>query len=251
MFEEFIDAAVATKRAEAEGQYSLFGGLEDTHDSIVEPMVVPDVEFARAEKLAHEREMLGLYVSDHPLRGLEHVVQELSSHAISACFEDGAPSSVTIAGILTSIQKKFTKKGEPYVVGSLADLRGGIDVIFFPTTYQAAGELLVEDALLCVSGRLDNSDPPKIIAMDVRAPDVTAEGDRPLLIACAPQQCTPGRLADLKSVLAEHPGSAPVHLSLSGAGEPVTLRLDEGLRVTRTPGLVAELKRLFGMAAVR
>ena len=250
VFEEMIDAAVATKRAEAEGQYSLFGGVDEEAGGVVEPVSIPTDEFSRSEKLAHEREMLGLYVSDHPLRGLEHLVEELSSHSIGSLFEDGAPSSVTIAGILTGISKKFTKKGEAYVVGSLADLRGGIDVIFFPSTYQAAVDLLTEDALLCVSGRLDNGDPPKVIAMDVRAPDVTPDGDRPVRITCAPQQCTPERVSELKTILSEHPGSAPVHLSLAGAGEPVTLRLDEELRVTRTPGLVAELKRLFGMAAI-
>jgi DNA polymerase-3 subunit alpha len=196
--------------------------------------------------------MLGLYVSDHPLRGLEHVVEELSSHPISSLMEEGAPSSVTVAGILTGIQKKFTKKGEAYVVGSLADLQGGIDVIFFPSTYQQAVELLAEDALLCVAGRLDNGDPPKIIAMDVRRPDVTPDGDRPVLISCAPQQCTPDRVGELRSLLAEYPGSAPVHLSLESAGSPpTTLKLDDGLSVTRSPALVAELKRLFGLTAVR
>ena len=251
-FGELVDAAVATKRAEAEGQYSLFGGMDDTADPLVEPLTIPDDEFARSEKLAHEREMLGLYVSDHPLRGLEHVVEELSSHPISVLTEEGAPSSVTVAGILTGIQKKFTKKGEAYLVGSLADLQGGIDVIFFPSTYQQAVDLLTEDALLCVTGRLDNGDPPKIIAMDVRQPDVTPDGDRPVLISCAPQQCTPDRVSELRTILAEHPGSAPVHLALeSNGGAPTTLKLDDGLSVSRSPALVAELKRLFGMTAIR
>src|SRR5690606_37071509 len=100
--------------------------------------------------------------------------------------------------------------------------------------YQAAGELLVEDALLCVTGRLDNGDPPKIIATEARPLDVSDDGDRPLVITCAPQQCTPERVADLKAILAEHPGPAPVHLSLDGAAGAVTLRLDESLSVTRS-----------------
>jgi DNA polymerase III subunit alpha len=252
VFETVCDQALATKRAEAEGQFSLFGGAEEASADEVGAVPVPDLEFERKDKLAAEREMLGLYVSDHPLLGLERLLAELSDSSIAELLEGGeTPGFVALAGILTGLQKKFTKKGEPYVVGTVEDLQGGIDVMFFPTAYQQYGELLVEDAILCVRGRLDNGDPPKIIAQEVTAPDLSDATGAPLLLTLAPQQCTPQVVDRLKAVLAEHPGVVPVHLCLrNGSGRATTLRLDDGLCVSRSPGLYAELKMLLGPEAV-
>ncbi len=71
VFEQIVDAALSAKRAEAEGQFSLFDGGQEEAVEVEADAAVPDVEFDRKEKLAAEREMLGLYVSDHPLLGLE------------------------------------------------------------------------------------------------------------------------------------------------------------------------------------
>jgi DNA polymerase III subunit alpha len=252
VFETICDQALATKRAESEGQFSLFGGAEEVTGEEVGAVPVPDLEYERKDKLAAEREMLGLYVSDHPLLGLERLLAELSDTSIAGLLEGGeTPGFVALAGILTGLQKKFTKKGEPYVVGTVEDLQGGIDVMFFPSAYQQYGELLVEDAILCVRGRLDNGDPPKIIAQEVTAPDLSDATGSPLLLTLAPQQCTPQVVDRLKAILAEHPGVVPVHLCLrNGSGRATTLRLDDGLCVTRTPGLYAELKMLLGPEAV-
>jgi DNA polymerase III subunit alpha len=125
--------------------------------------------------------MLGLYVSDHPLFGLERLIAELSSPSRSPrCSPATVGASSRSPASSPGIQKKFTKTGQPYVVGTIEDLQGGIDVIFFPQTYQQFGELLVEDAILCVSGRLDDGDPPKIIAAEVSAPDVSEATGAPL-----------------------------------------------------------------------
>jgi DNA polymerase III subunit alpha len=251
-FEPIVEQALTTKRAEAEGQFSLFGEATEAvvDDSAVVP--VPDVEFERMEKLAAEREMLGLYVSDHPLFGLERLIAELSSAAIPDLVSGGGVKGyVTIAGILQGIQKKFTKTGQPYVVGTLEDLQGGVDVMFFPQTYQQFGELLVEDAILCVSGRLDDGDPPKVIASEVTAPDLAEATGAPLTLTLEPRQCTAEVVARLKSVLADHPGVVPVHLVLrNGTGRQTKLRLTDDLCITRDPGLYGELKVLLGAGAV-
>ena len=258
VFETIAEEAAARKRAEAEGQFSLFDSLDaapspDGEAALVDAVAIPDVEFSRSEKLANEREMLGLYVSDHPLQGLERMLSELSSVSIGRLAEDagaGGRGGCTVAGILTGLQKKFTKKGEPYVVGSIEDLQGSIDVLFFPSTYQRAAELLVEDAVLCVSGRLDEGDPPKLIATDVSAPDLSGAA-APLLLTVAPQQCTGEVVQRLKAILSEHPGAVEVHLQLrGGAGSGKKLRLGDELRVDRHAGLFAELKGLLGPDAV-
>jgi DNA polymerase-3 subunit alpha len=253
-FDAILEQALARKRAEAEGQFSLF----DTPDTgatttLVDTVQIPDIEFDRAEKLANEREMLGLYVSDHPLLGLERVLAELSTVSIGQLLQaGGGRDNVTVAGILTGLQKKFTRKGEPYVVGTLEDLQGSIDCIFFPSVYQAASELLTDDRLLRVSGRLDNADPPKIIALDVEAPDVSTDNGQPLVLNVAPQQCTDTVLARLRAILADHPGPVPVHLQLGPADRPHSkkLKLPADYSVTRNGGLLAELSEVLGPEAV-
>jgi DNA polymerase-3 subunit alpha len=247
-----VEQALARKRAEAEGQYSLFdsGGGEDTPPELLETVAIPNIEYDRKEKLAAEREMLGLYVSDHPLFGLERLLKNVSDGSIPQLLEKGQ-GVFTAAGILTGKQKKFTKKGEPYVTGTLEDLEGGIDVMFFPLVFQQAGDLLEDDAILCVRGRLDNGDPPKLIAAEVSAPDLTDATGAPITLTLAPQQCTPLVVNRLRAVLSEHPGVVPVHLALrNGTGRTTRLRLTDQMCVTRTAGLYAELKSLLGSDAV-
>jgi DNA polymerase-3 subunit alpha len=193
-------------------------------------------------------------VSDHPLFGMERLLEDLSSGSIARILEGGSgPGGVTVAGILTGTTKKFTRKGEPYVSGTLEDLQGAIDVIFFPTTYAAAAELLTEDAILCVTGRLDDGETPKLIATEVSAPDLSEVTGAPLELLLAPQQCTPEIVGRLKEVLVEHRGVVAVHLRLvTGNGaRPTSLRLGDGFSVTRSAGLFAELKMLLGPDTVR
>ena len=102
-FEPIVEEALATKRAEAEGQFSLFGDDGGEAAVLGEAPPIPAAEFERKEKLAAEREMLGLYVSDHPLFGLERLLDELSTTAIGQIAQGTATTlgTVTLAGILT------------------------------------------------------------------------------------------------------------------------------------------------------
>ena len=259
-FEAIVDQALDTKRHEAEGQFSLFGGddVETLSDGAIE---IPDVEFDRKEKLAFEREMLGLYVSDHPLFGLERILADLATAPIPALLErrpagpsangNGAGAEVTVAGLLTGLTKKFTKKGDPYVVGVLEDLQGSIEAFFFPSCYTAFAELLVDDAVLVVKGRLDDGDPPRIIADRVALPDLSEATGAPLRVTLHPGQCAPDLVGRLREVLTEHTGPVPVHLVVrSPDGRVTELRAPDSLAVTRNAGLYAELKALLGAEAL-
>ncbi len=254
VFEAIVEQAIATKRAEAEGQFSLFdsfAGPAEPVARLVEAVVIPDVEYDRAEKLAAEREMLGLYVSDHPLLGLERLLQDISPRSIPQTLAGANGAPLTLAGIFTGKTRKFTRKGEPYATGTLEDLEGGVEIICFPAVYNQSDELLTEDAVLCVKGRLDNGDTPKVIVSEVSAPDLSDATGAPLVLTLVPQQCTPEVVTSLKALLAEHRGVVAVHLRLRNAsGRTTTLRLDDGLCVRRTPDLYAELKGLLGATAV-
>ncbi|WP_108668089.1 DNA polymerase III subunit alpha [Euzebya rosea] len=253
--EPIIDNALTIKRKEEEGQYDLFGGLgggsDDAGDSVT--VDIPEMEYDRKEKLNAEREMLGLYVSDHPLFGLERALFELASAPIPSLQEAKGGSEATIAGLLTSVTKKFTKKGETYVVGTVEDLAGGIEVMFFPSCYQTYADLLVEDEILVVQGRLDDGrDTMQVIADRVSRPDLSEATGAPIQLRLDPRQCAPELIGRLKGVLVEHAGAVPVTLTVANGGPRVTqLAVPETLAVTRSPGLFAELKMLLGAEAVR
>ena len=132
---------------------------------------IGDSEWDKRDKLAFEREMLGLYVSDHPLFGLEHILARPADTTIAALAEEGAVPDgqvVTLAGILSGVQRRITKQGRAWASATLEDLAGGVEALFFPNTYEVIGQYIAEDAIVVVKGRVDRrDDTPRIMAMDM------------------------------------------------------------------------------------
>ncbi len=259
--EQAIDSVIDVKRNEAIGQDSLFGNDEETAATFDVP--VPDGEWDKSTLLGFEREMLGLYVSDHPLLGLEHVlaaetecsvVQLLGAADDSARPAAGGRSDgqvITIGGILSGVQRKMTRQGSPWATATLEDLDGAIEVLFFPATYQACMHLVVEDAIVLVRGRLDRREEvPKMVAMEVKPLEVPAEGGGPFVVSIPEARCIPPVVERLREVLRTHPGPNEVHLRLMNGPAAKVMRLDDKLRVRPSPSLVADLKQLLGPACV-
>jgi DNA polymerase-3 subunit alpha len=249
---EAIDNCMDTKRAEAVGQFSLFGGGDDDGDGAGDETTeinVPMEEWDKTTLLAYEREMLGLYVSDHPLFGVEHVLAANSDTSIAQLTVETANDGqiVTVGGILSSVTRKVTKQGNSWAIGILEDLEGAIEVMFFPQTYLTCATQLMEDAVVCVKGRLDKrEDIPKIVAMELRIPDLSTGPRGPVIVRLEAGRCSPPLVDGLKDVLRTHPGTTEVHLHLVGGVRTTVLRLDDGLRVAATPSLMADLKQLLG-----
>ena len=249
--ETAVDQYAAFKRNEV-GQDSLFGGLEDASaTSFGISVTVPDLdEWDKTTLLGHEREMLGLYVSDHPLLGLEHVLSVGTDATIGQLLLDEERpdnSSVTISGLVTSVQRKITKKGDSWAIVTLEDLDGGIEVMMWPSVYQLASTYLVEDAIITVRGFLSREkDTPTVKAQEVTIPDLSDGPSGPVVISLPSTRCTAPVVEQLKDVLATHPGMTEVQLKLLARTSTTVLRLDERLRVTPTPALFADLKQLLG-----
>ena len=248
--EAAVDAVVSDKRQEAIGQDSLFGGLDDGGPTLSVVPPVPEGEWDKQTLLSSEREMLGLYVSDHPLFGVEHILARASDTPIAALTaDDGRPdgATVTIAGMISSLQRKMTKNGNPWAIATVEDLDGAIEVLFFPQTYQTVSHVLAEDLVVVVRGRVNRRDDvPTIYAAELTIPDLD-EGDRgPVVVSLPVTRCTPPVVERLKDVLATHPGPTEVHLRLTQTGRTTVMRLDDGLRVTPTPALFGDLKALLG-----
>jgi DNA polymerase III subunit alpha len=181
--EQAIDSAVGVKRNEALGQDSLFG--DDPGWATTFEVPVPRGEWDKPTRLSFEREMLGRYVSDHPLLGAEAelaAATDCSVGELLAAAEhlalgeggghaDGRP--VTVAGILSGVQRKVTRQGASWASAVLEDLEGAVEVLFFPATYQRSERLLADDAIVVVRGRLDrDEDAPRLVAMDVTAAEL-------------------------------------------------------------------------------
>ncbi len=248
-----IDAVMSTKKAEAMGQFDLFGGLDDGDDSVssVFNVKVPDEEWETKHKLALEREMLGLYVSGHPLNGVEHVLAAQSDTQIPAILEgevsDGA--QVTIGGIFANVTRRVNKNGLPWASAQLEDLTGGIEVLFFPQSYSVFGMDVTEDAIVLVKARVSaRDDRVSLIANDLVVPDLSAIGvEKPLSVTIPTRLCTPEKIGKLKRVLTSHPGTADVHVRHVGSRDRTTvLKVADNLRVSPSSALMGDLKALLG-----
>jgi DNA polymerase-3 subunit alpha len=253
--ETAVDQYADIKRNEAIGQDSLFGGLdEEAGGGFGVAIAVPDIaDWDKQTLLGHEREMLGLYVSDHPLMGLEHVLSAGSDCTIGQLvLDEDRPdgSNVTVSGLITSVQRKITKRGDAWAMVTLEDLEGGIDVLLFPSAYQLASTLLNEDAIVTVKGRLSRSkDQPELHGQEVSVPDISTESGGaagPVVLSLPSTRCTLPVVEQLKEVLAAHPGVSEVRLRLMTKTSTTVLRLDDRLRVTPGPSLFADLKALLG-----
>ncbi|MBB5869351.1 DNA polymerase-3 subunit alpha [Allocatelliglobosispora scoriae] len=252
-----IDSFLDVKKKEEVGQFDLFGSAfsdATPGGSMLATPVIPDTEWEKTDLLGFEREMLGLYVSDHPLFGIEHILLGAADMSIAALSEEGNVSDgqiVNLAGILSGVQRRITKQGKAWASGTLEDLGGAVEVLFFPNTYELVGQYVAEDAIVVVRGRVDRrDDQPRMMAMDLSIPDITVSDDvRPVVVALPSSKCTPPLVERLRDVLTSHPGSAEVHLKLTNGTRATLLRLGP-LRVASSPALMADLKALLGPAAI-
>ncbi|MDQ4086139.1 MAG: DNA polymerase III subunit alpha [Actinomycetota bacterium] len=253
--DDAVDQFVDIKRNVAIGQDSLFGGLDDGGGFGGGAVTIPEIDdWDKQTLLGHEREMLGLYVSDHPLMGVEHVLAASCDCTIGQLLvdeerPDGAV--VTVGGLVTSVQRKLTKRGDAWAVITLEDLEGGLDVMLFPSVYQLSAAALMPDAIVTVKGRLRRRDEvPELHASEITVPDLSGGPVGPVVISLPATRCTPPVVEQLKDVLGSHPGVTEVHLRLQSQTSTKLMRLDDGLRVTRSPSLMADLKALLGPACL-
>ena len=252
--EDLVDEVIGIKRNEAAGQFDLFAALDGGAESIgagpVFSTQVPDVpEWDKKDKLAFEREMLGLYVSDHPLLGIEHILAQLADTEISTLREDeeNTPQNVTIAGLITSLNRKTTKNGNLWAIATVEDLGGSIEVMFFPQTYQTVSTMLAPDTVVTVRGKVNRRDgETTIYAQEMTLPDVSSATHEAVTITVPASRCTTALVEQLREVLERHSGPSNVRMTLTSPGREVRTQLDERWRVSPTTALFSDLKAILG-----
>jgi DNA polymerase-3 subunit alpha len=242
---EAIDSVIETKRAEAIGQFDLFGGDSISQVASMD-IEIPSMEWDKSTLLTFEREMLGLYVSDHPLLGVEHVLRSHTDMTISELLGESLPDGiVTIGGLITGIQRKVSRQGASWAVVNIEDLEGAIEVLFFSNTYNQYALSLTEDRVVVVKGRFSRTDEQvRFTALEMKMPDISVAPTGPLLITLPATQVTPPIVERIKEILRSHPGKREVHLHVVDKQKTTTLKIDA--LVTSSPSLSADLKAILG-----
>jgi len=251
IFLEAIDSVMEAKRAESIGQFDLFGGAAGaTATSITGVEIeIPNQEWEKSLLLSYEREMLGLYVSDHPLLGVEHLLRAVTDMPISQIAEEsvGHEQIVNIGGLITQVQRKVSRRGDSWAIVTIEDLAGAVDVMFFANSYTTHSMSLVEDRIVVIRGRIDKrEEQPKVMALDLSTPDISAAPTGPLVISMETVRCTPPIVDRIKEILRSHPGKREVHLKLDDGRKSLTMKIGDELRVTASPSLSADLKAILG-----
>jgi len=198
--------------------------------------------------------MLGLYVSDHPLQGLEHVLSAQRDLSIGALRSEDGPRDgmVTIAGMITQVVRKQTKAGELWAIVTVEDLEASVEVLLFPKVYQLVAGSLASDTIVRIKGRVRTREESiEVQGNEVHFPDVNDAESGPLVISLPAVRCTPAVVEQLRGVLRAHPGGTEVRIRLiSQSNGAKVWRLDDQLRVAPSRPLVADLKALLGPACV-
>jgi len=247
--EDAVDGAVSRKRNEANGQVgfdfdSLWDEPQPEHN-------VPDrPEWAKRDKLAFEREMLGLYVSDHPLAGLEVPLAKLADASITDVLGGdvaGDGEHVTVAGLITSVQHRVARNsGNQYGIISIEDFGASIDVMFLGKAYQEFAPALENDAIVVVRGRVSmRDDGMNLHASSLSTPDLgQGLGTGPLVLSLQEFRATTDVVSSLSDVLIRHSGDNEVRLKLVKGDVARVFELP--FRVNVTADLYGELKTLLG-----
>ena len=252
---EAVEASTVTKRAEAIGQFGLFDDFDDSADAGgagafggLEHQVLI-TEWDRSTLLGHEREMLGLYVSDHPLRGMENSLARLADCSVLSLINDQPNGAViTIGGLVTTVIPKVTRKGDRYALVTVEDLESAVEVVFYPRAYEQAAVHLTQDRVLLVRTSVQRSEEEtRFVGMEVSVPEVLADGQRgPVVIKLPTTRAVPAVVDALKQVLHTHAGTTAVQVHLESAGSSRVLQLGDSIRVQPSTALFADLKALLG-----
>ncbi|HCH00094.1 MAG: DNA polymerase III subunit alpha [Candidatus Aquicultor primus] len=289
-FEKAVEIGARSQKDKASGQFTIFdlgdSGDSGTAEAVNDPIddIVP--EFDTPELLLYEKEMLGLYVSDHPLLGVADEFLNQTEYSTSELKEQKDGTVAWVGGIIAKITRLTTKKGDLMLFLNVEDLDGSVEVIVFPAVYDKFKDIIAEDKIVLIKGRLDiKEDEIKVISLEIREFDAKTggkaanrrkakpngngtsngtsngtingtsngkklNGNSALVLTVSKSMMTAQFAERLKEILRTQPGPVPVFLKLQNGGEPTILALAPEYNIAPQNGLFAELKELCGEGAV-
>ncbi|CAM5598017.1 DNA polymerase III subunit alpha [Streptomyces viridifaciens] len=253
--ESAIDSVTGLKKQQAIGQDDLFGALDPGDGGgpgIGLDFQLTDNEWPRRQLLALEREMLGLYVSSHPLDGAEHILSQNRDTSIAELLGSGrSEGEVRLSGLITGVDRRINKAGNAWAIITLADRDGSVEVLFFPATYNLMADQMIEDNVISIRGRLNERDGSlSVFGQEITTLDVSSAelGTKPPVQITVPvHRITPQMVAELKLALQAHPGDVPIRLLTTNWDKNTLYEL--GFLVNPDNGLASDIKTLLGNRA--
>ncbi|WP_035111724.1 DNA polymerase III subunit alpha [Corynebacterium freiburgense] len=255
--EDAVDSVISTKKAADKGQFDLFAGFggEAEESSNMFAVQVPDEKWERKHELALEREMLGLYVSGHPLDGYEESLEAQTDTALTTILSGELKhgTEVVIGGIISSVDRRFSKKdGSPWAIVTVEDHNGAsVELLVFNKVYAMVSSLIVEDNIILAKAHISiRDDRTSVFCDDLKAPELGVGGGSglPVRLTLRTDQCSMANIAKLKTVLEANPGESDVYLNLVDGDQSTVMILGEHLRVSRGANLMGDLKATMGAA---
>jgi DNA polymerase-3 subunit alpha len=248
-----MDLGQKRQRESSSGQHGLFMG--DANVEPPPPLDLPDVpDWTESERLAGEKEVLGFYVTGHPLEKYMGRLATITRHDSSSLEELAHESPVTLAGILTNLRVRPSKKGDLWASGMLEDNRGSVELLVFPQAYQQLQSVLKRDVALLIKGRVrhEENQRTKVVVNEARPLDAAVNGAQPRLrIRVNLADAREGLARELADLLAAHPGNCPVILEVTRPGDFVAnLRLNRPRAVDADEEVIGRLRALCGESAI-
>lgn len=257
VIEKLLNYTNDINRDKARGQLSFFdtmGGLNGFSSEM--KLDIPDMqEWHESQLLSFEKEMLGFYVSNHPLASMERMLRIYSTTDIKSLKDIPNTQEICVGGIITRLKNRITKKsGEKMAIATLEDLTGECEVLIFPKTYSELSDNLKEDDIIFVCGRVDARDEQlKIIASNVMSlENIKARNTNSVIIDVKEHDLSESNIQVFKDILSRYPGSIGVRLFVrTNAGPRVEINIGSKFLITPQEQFFADVENCFGEGSVR
>ena len=240
-----LERVMRKRKEDKDGIMGLFdSGAEEDAGGLGFEVVVPDLPDDRAALLSYEKEMLGLYVSDHPVAAYVRALSRRVDSKLGDLGEPGGSSSevMLLGGVVTALSRRYTKRGELMASFVLEDLSGSIDVFVFPKTMTEYGAMLADDKVVLVKGRINQrEDERTFVAMSIEEVEAPS-AEEALEIRLEPGQATRALLSRIRSVLVNHPGGTGVLLRVGESAFDLSAELKVAVE---SGSLIGELREFL------
>ncbi len=255
MIDRALEVAGGIQKDRSSGQLSFFDKFEDQENFKKSYQDIPNIpEWPENQLLAYEKEMLGFYITNHPLARFEKLLKTYSTCATTELRSRADGDEVLLGGIITKVKFTTTRKtSEKMAILSLEDLSGTVEVLVFPNAFAKSANLIKQEAIVFVQGRLSlREDEPKIVANEVASLDsVKMKYTKTVMIDLVTAGLETGALEKLKKVLARYPGRIPVYLTfVKPDGKRMLMSANRTLAVEPHEGLVRDIEKIFGRDVV-
>lgn len=248
-----MQMAQAERRKTEQGQMMLFAIEEYTEASKTSTLpLLP--EWPERDKLAREKEILGFYVSSHPLVSVENSIRHFSSHTIPQLGDLEDNSEVCIGGLLSQCQQRYYKENKKMIRFHIEDLSSSLDVVYFCPDDDRYGALLVDEAIVFIVGKVSRRNEGEIslrAAMVVPVEEAEKKLSGSICLHLDRQHDDEKTCRQLERLLKQYRGSTPVYCTLETAGDRILqLRLGEEFSVIPETGLLQSLAKMIGPECV-